>query len=195
MTHTGRLLSIQTGKVRPLRVGERKLMSAIGKSPIDGAVTVGPLGLAGDEQADLSVHGGLSKAVYALPSEHLAWWQQQRQARGVTLFEETLAPGYLGENLSLQGLLEHEVFIGDLLLFEEVTLRVTQPREPCSKFNAVMGYAQAAKDMVQSSRSGFYLAVDVAGLLRAGEPFELLPGPRATSIAQALGHKARKHLS
>ena len=195
MTHTGRLLSIQTGKVRPLRVGERTLMSAMGKSPIDGAVTVGPLGLAGDEQADLSVHGGLSKAVYALPSEHLAWWQQQRQARGVTLFEETLAPGYLGENLSLQGLLEHEVFIGDILRFEEVTLRVTQPREPCSKFNAVMGYAQAAKDMVQSSRSGFYLAVDVAGLLRAGEPFELLPGPRATSIAQALGHKARKHLS
>jgi len=195
MTHTGRLLSIQTGKVRPLRVGERKLMSAIGKSPIDGAVTVGPLGLAGDEQADLSVHGGLSKAVYALPSEHLVWWQQQRQARGVTLFEETLAPGYLGENLSLQGLLEHEVFIGDILRFEEVTLRVTQPREPCSKFNAVMGYAQAAKDMVQSSRSGFYLAVDVAGLLRAGESFELLPGPRATSIAQALGHKARKHLS
>ena len=195
MTHTGRLLSIQTGKVRPLRVGERTLMSAIGKSPIDGAVTVGPLGLAGDEQADLSVHGGLSKAVYALPSEHLAWWQQQRQARGVTLFEETLAPGYLGENLSLQGLLEHEVFIGDLLRFEEVTLRVTQPREPCSKFNAVMGYAQAAKDMVQSSRSGFYLAVDVAGLLRAGESFELLPGPRVISIAQALGHKARKHLS
>ena len=195
MTHTGRLLSIQIGKVRPLRVGERTLMSAIGKSPIDGAVTVGPLGLADDEQADLSVHGGLSKAVYALPSEHLAWWQQQRQARGVTLFEETLAPGYLGENLSLQGLLEHEVFIGDILRFEEVTLRVTQPREPCSKFNAVMGYAQAAKDMVQSSRSGFYLAVDVAGLLRAGESFELLPGPRATSIAQALGHKARKHLS
>ena len=195
MTHSGRLLSIQTGKVRPLRVGERTLMSAIGKSPIDGAMTVGPLGLADDEQADLSVHGGLSKAVYALPSEHLAWWQQQRQARGVTLFEETLAPGYLGENLSLQGLLEHEVFIGDILRFEEVTLRVTQPREPCSKFNAVMGYAQAAKDMVQSSRSGFYLAVDVAGLLRAGESFELLPGPRATSIAQALGHKARKHLS
>jgi MOSC domain-containing protein YiiM len=195
MTHTGRLLSIQTGKVRPLRVGERKLMSAMGKTPADGAVTVGPLGLAGDEQADLSVHGGLSKAVYALPSEHLAWWQQQRQTRGVTLFEETLAPGYLGENLSLQGLLEHEVFIGDILRFEEVTLRVTQPREPCSKFNAVMGYAQAAKDMVQSSRSGFYLAVDVAGRLRAGESFELLPGPRATSIAQALGHKARKHLS
>ena len=165
------------------------------KGAVSGPVAVGPLGLAGDEQADLSVHGGLSKAVYALPSEHLAWWQQQRQARGVTLFDEALAPGYLGENLSLQGLSEHEVFIGDILRFDEVTLRVTQPREPCSKFNAVMGYAQAAKDMVQSSRSGFYLTVDVAGLLRAGESFELLPGPRATSIAQALGYKSRKHLS
>jgi MOSC domain-containing protein YiiM len=192
--YAGQLLSIQTGRVRPLKVGERKLMSAMGKTPVHGAVAVGPLGLAGDEQADLSVHGGLSKAVYALPAEHLAWWQQQRQARGVTLFEETLAPGYLGENLSLQGVLEHEVFIGDILRFEQVTLRVTQPREPCGKFNAVMGYAQAAKDMVQSGRSGFYLAVDVAGPLRAGESFELLPGPRATSIAQALGHKARKHL-
>jgi MOSC domain-containing protein YiiM len=192
--HSGQLLSIQTGTIRPLRVGERKLMSAIGKTPVPGAVAVGPLGLAGDEQSDLSVHGGLSKAVYALPSEHLSWWQQQRQARGVTLFEETLAPGYLGENLSLQGVLEQEVFIGDVLRFEDVTLRVTQPREPCGKFNAVMGYAQAAKDMVQSGRCGFYLAVDRAGSLRVGESFEIVPGPRVTSIAQALGHKAWKHL-
>jgi len=194
MTHSGQLLSIQTGRVRPLTVGERKLMSAIGKTRVNGAVTVGPLGLAGDEQSDLSVHGGLSKAVYALPSEHLSWWQQQRQARGVTLFEETLAPGYLGENLSLQGWLEDGVFIGDILRFDEVVLRVTQPREPCGKFNAVMGYAQAARDMVKSGRCGFYLAVDQGGQLHAGEVFEIVPGPRVTSIAQALGHKAWKHL-
>ena len=192
--HSGQLLSIQTGTVRPLRVGERTLLSAIGKTPVEGPVAVGPLGLAGDEQSDLSVHGGLSKAVYALPSEHLSWWQQQRQARGVTLFEETLAPGYLGENLSLQSVLEQEVFIGDVFRFENVTLRVTQPREPCGKFNAVMGYVHAAKDMVQSGRCGFYLAVDRAGSMCAGESFEIVPGPRATSIAQALGHKAWKHL-
>lgn len=191
---SGQLLSIQTGQVRPLRVAERKLMSAIGKTPVKGAVAVGPLGLAGDEQSDLSVHGGLSKAVYALPSEHLAWWQQQRQASGVTMFEETLAPGYLGENLSLLGVLEKEVFIGDVFRFEDVTLRVTQPREPCGKFNAVMGYAHAARDMVQSGRCGFYLAVDQVGSLRAGESFDIVPGPRVTSIAQALGHKAWKHL-
>lgn len=186
--------SIQIGRVQPLMVGGRKMMSAIGKAPQQGPVSVGPLGLAGDEQADLSVHGGLSKAVYALPAEHLAWWQTQRQSRGVTLFEETLSPGYLGENLSLQGVLEAEVFIGDVLRFSQVTLRVTQPREPCGKFNAVMGYAQAAKDMVQSARCGFYLAVDVPGRMQAGETFELLPGPRAISVAQALAYKARKHL-
>lgn len=191
---SGQLLSIQTGQVRPLMVGERKLMSAIGKTPVKGDGAVGLLGLAGDEQSDLSVHGGLSKAIYALPSEHLAWWQQQRQASGVTMFEETLAPGYLGENLSLQGVLEKEVFIGDVLRFQDVILRVTQPREPCGKFNAVMGYPHAARDMVQSGRCGFYLAVDQAGSLRAGESFDIVPGPRVTSIAQALGHKAWKHL-
>ena len=89
---SGQLLSIQTGQVRPLMVGGRKLVSAIGKTTVSGPIEVGVLGLAGDEQADLSVHGGLSKAVYALPSEHLAWWQAQRQTRGATLFEETLAP-------------------------------------------------------------------------------------------------------
>lgn len=69
-----------------MRVGGRKLVSAIGKSTVQGPVALGVLGLAGDEQADLSVHGGLSKAVYALPFAHLLWWQAQRQTRGATLF-------------------------------------------------------------------------------------------------------------
>ena len=175
-------------------VGGRKLASAIGKTQVSGPIEVGVLGLAGDEQADLSVHGGLSKAVYALPSEHLAWWQAQRQTRGVSMFEETVPPGYLGENLSLQGLLEHELFIGDRLDFGDVVLRVTQPREPCGKFNAVMGYAQAAKDMVQSGRSGFYLAVEQAGFLQAGASCHVLPGSRSTRVSEALQHKAWKHL-
>jgi MOSC domain-containing protein YiiM len=191
---SGQLLAIQTGQVRPLMVGVRKLVSAIGKTTVSGPIEVGLLGLAGDEQADLSVHGGLSKAVYALPSEHLPWWQAQRQTQGATMFEEPLAPGYLGENLSLQGLLEHALFIGDRLDFGDVVLRVTQPREPCGKFNAVMGYAQAAKDMVQSGRCGFYLAVDQPGRLQAAASFHIIPGPRSVSVAQALQHKAWKHL-
>jgi MOSC domain-containing protein YiiM len=194
MPTSGQLVSIQTGQVRPLKVGARKLVSAIGKSSVQGPVVLGPLGLAGDEQADLSVHGGLRKAVYALPAEHLPWWQAQRQTRGATLFEESLAPGYLGENLSLTGVLEHELFIGDRLDFGGVVLRVTQPREPCGKFNAVMGYAKAAQDMVRSGRCGFYLAVEQTGHLQAGAKFQVIPEGRSTSVAQALQHKAWKHL-
>jgi MOSC domain-containing protein YiiM len=191
---SGQLLAIQTGQVRPLMVGGRRLVSAIGKTTVSGPIEVGVLGLAGDEQADLSVHGGLSKAVYALPSEHLPWWQAQRQAQGATMFEEPLAPGYLGENLSLQGVREQDLFVGDRLDFGSVVLRVTQPREPCGKFNAVMGYAGAAKDMVQSGRCGFYLAVDQIGTLQAGASFRLIRGSGNTRIAEALQHKAWKHL-
>lgn len=191
---SGTLLAIQIGQVRPLMVGGRKLVSAIGKTTVAGPIEVGVLGLVGDEQADLSVHGGLGKAVYALPLEHLPWWQAQRQAQGVTMFEEALAPGFLGENLSLQGVLEQDLFVGDRLDFGDVVLRVTQPREPCGKFNAVMGYAQAAKDMVQSGRCGFYLAVDQPGRLQAGASFQIIPGQRSVSVAQALQHKAWKHL-
>lgn len=191
---SGTLLAIQIGQVRPLMVGGRKLVSAIGKTTVAGPIEVGVLGLVGDEQADLSVHGGLGKAVYALPLEHLPWWQAKRQAQGVTMFDEALAPGFLGENLSLQGVLEQDLFVGDRLDFGDVVLRVTQPREPCGKFNAVMGYAQAAKDMVQCGRCGFYLAVDQPGRLQAGASFQIIPGQRSVSVAQALQHKAWKHL-
>ncbi len=190
----GVLLSLQTGQARPIMVGRRKLVSAIGKTVVTGSIEIGVMGLTGDEQADLTVHGGLSKAVYALPAEHLPWWQARRQAEGATMFDEALTPGGLGENLSLQGVSETDLFIGDCLDFGDVLLRITQPREPCGKFNAVMGYANAAKDMVQSGRCGFYLAVDKPGRLQAGASFQVIPGHRLVSVAQALQHKAWKHL-
>lgn len=191
----GRLVSVQVGGSRFLRVGDRTLRSAIRKQPVDGPVTLTALGLAGDEQNDLRVHGGLSKAVYAMPVQHLAWWSAWRMQQGVSLFDEAIAPGQLGENLCLEGLDEQQVFIGDRLQFAGgVVLRVTEPRQPCAKFNTVIGDAQAARAMVQSGRCGFYLAVEQAGSLQAGEMFSIQPGARQTSIAQALHHKAFQHL-
>jgi MOSC domain-containing protein YiiM len=191
----GRIVSVQVGGSRLLRVGERTVRSAICKQAVEGPVTVGPLGLTGDEQNDLSVHGGLSKAVYALPHAHLAWWSAQREAAGVSMLHESFSPGQLGENLSVEGVDERCVFIGDRLRFEGgVVLRVTEPRQPCAKFNAVLGYERAGKEMVQSGHCGFYMAVERSGALRADEAFVLEPGPRETSIAQALQHKAFKHL-
>lgn len=191
----GFIHSVHLGQVRPLKVGERVIRSAIAKQAVSGFVQVATLGLQGDEQEDLSVHGGVRKAVYALPAQHLAWWSRQRQQAGATLFDDPVLPGQLGENLSLQGVDEQSVFIGDELHFEGgVVLCVTEPRQPCSKFNAVMGYERAGKDMVQSGRCGFYLAVLTSGRLVAGERFNLRGGPHESSIAAALQHKARKHM-
>lgn len=188
------LLSVNTGSARPLRIGSRSFLSAIGKSAVAGPVAVGRLGLHGDEQADPSVHGGLDKAVYAYPSEHLAFWQAQRRTHGVTLFDEVLPPGFMGENLSLAGLMEREVWIGDTLHFPGCVLRVTAPREPCFKFNAVMGLSQAGRLMMQHACPGFYLAVVQPGPIEAGQAFALAPGVRGLSVLDAFAAKRIKHL-
>jgi MOSC domain-containing protein YiiM len=186
--------SVNIASARRLQMQGRSMLSAIGKQAVQGAVPVGPLGLLGDEQADLTLHGGLDKAVYAYPFEHYAYWQTQRRAHSVSLFDEVLAPGFVGENLTLQGLLESDVWIGDELHFPHCILRVTEPRHPCSKFNAVMGYAQASRDMAHALCSGFYLAVDVSGPVEAGEAFTVVPGKRGLSVAEAFAAKRAKHL-
>lgn len=188
------LLSVNIGQVRKLRVGERQLSSAIGKHAVSGAVAVGKLGLAGDTQADDCIHGGLSKAVYAYPLEHYPFWQQQRRAHGVSLFDEDLPHGFMGENLTISGLLEHQVWAGDELHFPDCVLRVTEARSPCGKFAAVMGFADAPKAMFEGNTCGFYLAVDVPGTLQAGQSFTLQPGSRSVSIATSLQAKRYKHL-
>jgi MOSC domain-containing protein YiiM len=185
---------VNIGTARPLQIDGRRILSAIGKQPVPGPVAVGRMGLAGDEQADPSVHGGLSKAVYAYPTEHMPFWQAQRREHGVSLFDETLPPGFMGENLSLQGLLEADVWVGDELHFAHCMLRVTEPRQPCFKFNAVMGFNQASKAMAQSGFCGFYLTVDEPGNLQAGETFELRPGPRHLGLAEAFAGKRWKHM-
>ena len=189
-----RIVSVQTGVVRPLMVGDRRVLSAIGKTPVGGAVAVGPLGLAGDEQADPAYHGGLDKAVYAYPVEHLPFWQGQRREAGVNLFDDPLPPGFMGENLSIQGLNEHQVWIGDELHFPGCVLRVTAPREPCFKFNAVMGLNQAGRLMMELLCSGFYLAVVRTGTIEAGEAFQLVPGTRGLRVSEAFAAKRLKHL-
>ena len=178
------LVSLNIARASALVIDGREVMSGIVKRNVAGPVDVGPLGLAGDEQADLSVHGGLSKAVYAYPSEHYGFWQTVRAQAKVAAWEAVLPPGSLGENLTLQGLLETGVWIGDVLRFANCELAVSEPRFPCFKFNAVMGFNQASKLMVANAWCGFYLAVRVPGTLRAGESFELIPGPREVGITE-----------
>ncbi|WP_296445202.1 MOSC domain-containing protein [Rhodoferax sp. UBA5149] len=188
------VLSIQTAQARRVQINERAILTAIHKLPVSGAVSVMPMGLAGDEQADLSVHGGLDKAVYAYPFEHYPFWQVARAQAGVSGIDESLPFGAVGENLTLRGVLETDVWVGDVLKFASCELRVTQPREPCYKFNAVMGYNGAAKAMAQNGCCGFYLAVDQPGRLSAGESFELIPGPRRLRITEMFNAKMFKHM-
>lgn len=189
-----RIVSVNTGQTRRLRVGERTVLSAIGKTPVAGPVAVGRMGLAGDEQADPTVHGGIAKAVYAYPVEHLPFWIEQRRSHGVSLFDETLGPGFMGENLSVEGLLEEQVWIGDELHLPDCVLRVTAPREPCFKFNAVMGLNTAGRLMVQRGCPGFYLAVAQPGSIEAGQTFSLRPGSRGLNVRDAFSAKRVKHL-
>ena len=128
------------------------------------------------------MHGGVGKAVYAYPSEHYAFWQTVRAQARVAPWDEVLPYGHLGENLTLAGLLESQVWIGDVLRFANCELAVSEPRFPCFKFNATMGFDQAGKLMAQSGWCGFYLATRVPGTLSAGESFEVIAGPREVGI-------------
>jgi MOSC domain-containing protein YiiM len=186
-----RVLQVCTGRARMTQIQGRKVLTAIAKTPVEGPVAVGALGLEGDEQADLSVHGGLAKAVYAYPSEHLRFWQTVRAQAQVALWDEPIAPGAFGENLLLQGLLEDQLWVGDRLLLPGCVLVVSEPRMPCFKFGAAMGFAQAVKLMTQSGYCGSYLAVLQPGRLQAGDAISLEPGPREVSLRELFRARAR----
>jgi MOSC domain-containing protein YiiM len=191
------LVGVQGARARKIHLGGRLVASAIHKTALTGPAPVGPLGLVDDEQADLSVHGGLSKAVYAFPAAHYPFWRDARVQAGAAGLEggdDALAFGSLGENLTISGLVEADVWIGDVLQFPDCALRVTDPREPCSKFNAAMGFSGASKLMAQTGYCGFYLAVDTPGSVQVGQGFELLAGPRQMGIPERFKARMFKHL-
>lgn len=186
-----KVLHVNRGLARATHINGRTVMTAIGKQPVAGSVAVGRMGLEGDQQADLSVHGGLAKAVYAYPHEHYAFWQTVRAQARVSLWDEPMAPGTLGENLTLQGLTEDALWVGDQLRLPACVLAVSEPRFPCFKFNATMGFAQAGKLMVQSGFCGSYLAVIEPGPVCAGDAIELVPGPREVNLRELFRARAR----
>jgi MOSC domain-containing protein YiiM len=186
-----RLISISAGKVAPLfgnhHPNYKSVASAIRKKAVSDLENFTPieitsLGVKGDEQADLSVHGGIEKAIYVYPAEHYAFWNE-------LLTRETKSPidlqyGALGENFTIEGLLETEVFVGDRLQIVDLEFIVAKLREPCFKFNAAVGYKGASKAMLQSGFSGWYLRVLKTGVISAGAQITVIPGSRETSIAQ-----------
>ena len=186
------LLHLNVARATPVAINGRRVVTAIGKRPVEGARAVLPLGIEGDEQGDLSMHGGPSKAVYAYPFEHYAFWQTVRAQAGIALWDEPMPPGTLGENLTIAGLLESEMWIGDVLRFPHCALAISEPRTPCSKLNAAMGFKHAGKLMAQSAWCGAYLAVREAGTIAAGQAFTVEPGPRHVGITELFKARTRR---
>ena len=189
------VLSTNIATASEIKINGRQVLTGINKRSVGGPIEAIALGLVGDEQADLSVHGGLSKAVYAYPIEHYAFWQTVRAQAKVAAWNEPLPHGFMGENLTISGLLESQVCIGDVLRFANCELAVSEPRFPCFKFNAVMGFNQAAELMVANAWCGFYLAVRVPGTVAAGETFELVHGPREVGITELFRSKLASNRS
>ncbi|HTJ04986.1 MAG TPA: MOSC domain-containing protein [Caldimonas sp.] len=182
MAASGRVLSVNVARAGEIEIAGRRVLTAIGKRAVAGKVQVRALGLDGDEQANPSVHGGPAKAVYAYPSEHYRFWQTVRAQAGVGRWDDVLAPGSLGENLTIEGVVETDVFVGDVLRFPDCALAVSQPRLPCFKLNAAMGFEHAVKLMIESAWCGWYLAVREPGTIAAGDAFDVIAGPRQVSV-------------
>jgi MOSC domain-containing protein YiiM len=161
------VISVNVGRPRDVEWHGRTVRTSIWKDPVQGPVRVTPLNLEGDEQSDLSVHGGRDKAVYAYPAEHYEYWRQE-------LGLDALPWGAFGENLTTAGIVEGEIGVGDTIRIGSVDLVVTQPRMPCFKLGIRFGRDDMVKRFLHSGRSGFYLAVVREGELTAGGALEML---------------------
>ena len=146
----------------------KRIRTSIFKTPVSGRVGVHSLNLEGDQQSDLSVHGGRDKAVYAYPSEHYAFWKGE-------LSDADLAWGAFGENLTTEGLSEENVCVGDRVRCGSAEFVVTQPRMPCFKLGIRFDRPDMVKRFQHSGLTGFYFAVLREGDVAAGDPLELIP--------------------
>lgn len=162
-----KVISVNVGLPREVDWHGRRVLTSIWKTPVDGPVRVTRLNLDGDRQSDLSVHGGKDKAVYLYPSEHYPYWFEQLP--GVDL-----PWGAFGENLTIEGLLESDVRIGDHLRAGSAEFLVTQPRLPCFKLGIRLGRDDVLQAFLESGRSGFYVAVLQEGYVTCGDRLELV---------------------
>jgi MOSC domain-containing protein YiiM len=176
-----KLISVNVGLPRLVMRHDEPVSTGIFKEPVAGRVMLRTLNLEGDRQADLSVHGGPSKAVYAYPSEHYECWKKE-------LPDRELPWGMFGENFTTMGLLETELNIGDKFRIGTAAVMITEPRMPCYKLGLKFGRSDILKRFLASKRTGFYFAVLQEGEVGAGDEFQLIErdahGVRVSDITQ-----------
>jgi MOSC domain-containing protein YiiM len=162
-----RIISVNVGLPREVVWKGVQVETAIFKDPVAGPVKIDELNLAGDKQADLTVHGGPEKAVYAYPAEHYDYWRKE-------LPNVAFSWAKFGENLTTEGLAENTLCIGDRLRVGTAVLMVTQPRLPCYKLQVRFDRDDMIKRFLASRRSGFYFSVVESGEVSAGSEVEIL---------------------
>lgn len=162
-----KLLSLNIGLPRIVESNGGPVATGIFKEPAPGAVMLRTLNLDGDRQADLSVHGGVSKAAYAYPSEHYEFWKQELPATPLPF-------GMFGENFTTEGLFEDSANVGDRFRIGKAEVMVTEPRLPCYKLGIKFGRSDIIRKFLQSRRTGLYFAVLKEGEVKAGDEIELL---------------------
>ena len=160
-----RIISLNVGKPRSVPYSEGVATTSIFKAPVPGPLLLRRLNLDGDCQADLRVHGGRNKAVYAYPSEHYEFWRKE-------LPEQELPWAMFGENFTTEGLLEENACVGDQFRIGEALVKVTQPRMPCYKLGIRFGRPDMVKRFLASRRSGIYFSVIEEGMVKAGDAIE-----------------------
>jgi MOSC domain-containing protein YiiM len=172
-----KVVSLNVGRVATLHYAGKSVRTGSHKSPVLEA-RLGPNGFEGDEQADLRFHGGPDKAVCVYSADHYPLWEREWQV--------ALEPGAFGENLTLAGVREDDLCIGDILRAGETLMQVTQPRQPCSKLAARHGVPDLVEKIRRNGFSGFYLRMLEGGLVRQGDPVTLAtPHPSEVSVSFA----------
>lgn len=170
-------VNVFVGKVRDYD-GSRP--SAIGKIQIDGELTLGDLGLEGDEQAEKKIHGGPDRALCHYPREHYAHW-----ARELPQQADLFCAPAVGENLSTEGLTEKNVYIGDIFRWGEALIQVTQPRSPCFKLNYHFAVSDMAQLMQNSGKTGWLYRVVAGGRVSGDAPLALVSRLSDVSVHEA----------
>ncbi len=157
-----KVLAIFVGTPQPTLYRGKEIMTGIYKSRVNGPVGVNALNIVGDKQADLTVHGGTFKAVYAYPALHYSFWKKKRP-------DLSFEPGKFGENLSVEGPLEKYTYIGDRFTIGNAELEVTQPRMPCFKLGIKMGDPKFIRNFLEANITGYYFKVIKEGSFQEGD--------------------------
>jgi MOSC domain-containing protein YiiM len=184
-----RLVSLNVGLPREVTWHGTVVTTGIFKQAVPGRIELRKLNLDGDRQADLSVHGGESKAVYCYPLEHYDYWKKELPGRALPM-------GVFGENFTVEGMLEDSIHLGDQFSIGSAEVVVTQPRMPCYK----LGLRFEADDMVKrflvSARTGFYVAVRREGSVGEGDEIELIArDPEAVPVSAIMRLYTEKNYS